>query len=344
LRAAPVRLTLSLRSTLPAIPGHLVAEVGRPDSIQTGKSAEYRRIRGRTYCPGATIRASIFKIPFEVNFCPSVDQLSLCSVPISGHQKYGTVSNRVSILAQRRFLQDCILEETIMSSSTHEEKRQIFQRHFLLGKLSPNEIDALISYARVERYPAGREIFAKGSPGQCLMAVSRGSVKISSLSVGGKEIVFAIFNAGDIFGEIAVLDGEERSADATAMTECELLVLNRRDFLPVLEDHADLCMILLRILCRRLRQTTEQVEDVMFLHLESRIAKALLQLVESVGLRVLHSPSVELHVSQRELGNMAGGSRESVNKIFQNWHRRGLINLGKGSIMIHNVEAIEQLI
>jgi CRP-like cAMP-binding protein len=227
-----------------------------------------------------------------------------------------------------------------MSSPTHEEKRQILQRHFLLGKLSPNEIDALISYARVERYPIGREIFAKGSPGQCLMAVLRGSVKISSLSVGGKEIVFAIFNAGDIFGEIAVLDGEERSADATAMTECELLVLDRRDFLPVLEGHADLCMILLRILCRRLRQTTEQVEDVMFLDLESRVAKALLQLVERVGLRALHSPSVELHVSQRELGNMAGGSRESVNKIFQNWYRRGLINLSKGSITIHNVEAI----
>ena len=114
--------------------------------------------------------------------------------------------------------------------------------------------------------------------------------------------------------------------------------------LPVLEDHADLCMILLRILCRRLRQTTEQVEDVMFLQLESRVAKALLQLVESVGLRALHSPAVELHVSQRELGNMAGGSRESVNKIFQNWYRRGLINLGKGSILIHNVEAIERLI
>ena len=81
----------------------------------------------------------------------------------------------------------------------------------------------------------------------------------------------------------------------------------------------------------------------MFLDLESRVAKALLQLVESIGLRALHSPSVELHVSQRELGNMAGGSRESVNKIFQNWCRRGLINLGKGSILIHNVEAIERL-
>src|SRR5215470_10120803 len=104
-----------------------------------------------------------------------------------------------------------------MSSPTHEEKRQIFLRHFLFGKLSPNEIDTLISYSRVERYRAGREIFAKGSPGQSLMAVLRGSVKISSLSVGGKEVVFRVLNAGEIFGEIAVLDGGERSADATAM-------------------------------------------------------------------------------------------------------------------------------
>lgn len=231
-----------------------------------------------------------------------------------------------------------------MYSSTHEEKRQIFQHHFLLGKLRPNEIDALISHARVERYPSGREIFAKGSPGQSLMAVLHGSVKISSLSAGGKEIVFAIFNAGDIFGEISALDGRERSADATAMTDCELLVLDRRDFLPVLENHADLCMILLRVFCHRLRQTTEQVEDVMFRHLESRVAKALLQLVESVGLRALHSSSVELHVSQRELGNMAGGTRESVNKILQNWHRQGVIDLSRGSIMIRNIEAIEHLI
>jgi len=231
-----------------------------------------------------------------------------------------------------------------MSSPTHEEKQQIFQRHFLFGKLSPNEIDTLISYSRVERYRAGREIFAKGSPGQSLMAVLRGSVKISSLSVGGKEVVFAIYNEGDIFGDMSVLDGGERSADATAMTDCELLVLSRRDILPLLERRADLCMILLKVLCHRLRQTSEQVEDVVFRHLESRVAKALLQLVERVGLRALNSPSVELHVSQRELGSMAGGSRESVNKILQNWHRQGLIDISKGSIIIRNVEAIERLI
>ena len=228
--------------------------------------------------------------------------------------------------------------------ASHDEKRKIFERHFLFGKLYANEIDALIGYARVERYRAGREIFAKGSPGQSLMAVLRGSVKISSLSDSGKEIVFNIFNAGEIFGEIAVLDDEARSADATALTDCELLVLNRRDLLPVLKNRVDLCMMLLKILCRRLRATTEQVEDITFRHLESRVAKALAQLAQSTGLHGVHSPSVELHVPQRELGNMAGGSRESVNKQLQIWCREGLIELSRGSIIIPDIEAIRRLI
>ena len=232
-----------------------------------------------------------------------------------------------------------------MNSPTQQEKRQIFERHLLFGKLSASEIDSLISYSRLERYPSGREIFAKGSPGQSLVAVLRGSIKISSLSNEGKEIVFNIINAGEIFGEIAVLDGEERSADATAMTDCELLVLNRRDFLHLLENRADLCMIMLRILCQRLRQTSEQVEDVMFRHLESRLAKRLLHLAESASLHgSQQSTSVELHVSQRELGNMAGGSRESVNKILQSWHRQGLIELGKASVLIRDIEALRRLI
>ena len=225
-----------------------------------------------------------------------------------------------------------------------QEKRQILESHPLFGKLTPSEIDALITYARIERYPAGREIFAKGSPGRSLMGVLRGSIKISSPSSEGKEIVFRIINAGEIFGEIAVLDGEERSADATAMTDCELMVLHRRDFLHLLESRADLCMIMLKILCRRLRETSEQVEDAMFRHLESRLAKALVLLVEITGLSWVPTAGVELHVSQRELGNMAGGSRESVNKILQNWHRRGLIDLGKSSVFIHGVETLKQLI
>ena len=231
--------------------------------------------------------------------------------------------------------------ETAMDRPRHEEKRHIFERHFLLGKLSRDEIDTLLHYARVERYPAGHEFYAKGSPGQSLMAVSSGTVKMTSVSIEGKEIVFNIVHPGDIFGEIALLDGGERSADAVAMTDCELLVLNRRDFMPILERRADICLILLRILCQRLRQTSEQVEDVLFRDLQSRIAKALLHLAESTRLSGVSASSIGLRLSQRELGNIAGGSRESVNKHLQAWHKAGWIDLGKGTIVIRNLTAID---
>ncbi len=231
-----------------------------------------------------------------------------------------------------------------MTSPTYEEKRQIFERHFMFGKLSADEIDTLLHYARVERYPAGEEIYAKGSPGDSMMAVLRGRVKMSSVSLEGKEIVLNIMNPGEIFGEIALIDGEERSADAVAMTDCELLVLHRRDFMPILVKRADICLILLKVLCQRLRQTSEQVEDVLFRHLELRIAKALLHLAESAGMHSVNGLPVDLHLSQRELGGHAGGSRESVNKILQSWHRAGLIRLSKGSIVILDLAAIKRLV
>jgi CRP/FNR family transcriptional regulator, cyclic AMP receptor protein len=231
-----------------------------------------------------------------------------------------------------------------MTGLTYQEKRDIFEQNSLLGKLSDKEIDALLTYSRVERYPAGEEIFAKGSPGNCMMLVLRGSVWISSISLTGKEIVLNIINAGEIVGEIGVLDGGERSGDAVAMTDCELLVLNRRDFMPLLDRHADICLLLIKILCQRLRQTSEQVEDLFFRHLEGRIAKALLHLSERAGRPDIEGRALELHLSQSELGNIVGGSRESVNKQLQAWQRAGFIDLAKGSIVIRDAAAIAQLL
>jgi CRP/FNR family transcriptional regulator, cyclic AMP receptor protein len=231
-----------------------------------------------------------------------------------------------------------------MPSPTQEDKRRIIEQHFLLGKLSPSEIDALVTYSRVEHHAAGSEIFAKGSPGQSMMAVLRGTAKMSSASPDGKEIVLNIINPGEFFGEIAVLDGGERSADATAMEDCELLVLRRRDLMPFLENHADICLLLIRILCQRLRRTSEQVEDVLFRHLESRIAKTLLQLAERPDRLKLNGRCLDLHLSQRELGNIVGSSRESINKQLQIWQRAGLIELAKGAIVIRDAAAIGQLV
>jgi CRP/FNR family cyclic AMP-dependent transcriptional regulator len=231
-----------------------------------------------------------------------------------------------------------------MTAPTHAQKRDLFQRHYLLGRLDPGEIDALATRARIEQYPAGREIFAKGSPGRSMIAVLRGSVKIASLSPAGKEIVLNIIYAGEIFGEIAVIDGAERTASALAMTECELLLLDRRDVLPLFERHPEICMMLMRILCQRLRQTSEQVEDVLFRSLEARLAKTLLQVAGGAGRGELRGSSAGFRLSQRELATMAGGSRESVNKQLQLWHKAGLIALGKGSIAIRDTTALARLI
>lgn len=231
-----------------------------------------------------------------------------------------------------------------MTGHSQDEKRRVLERHCLLGKLTASEIDALVTYSRVEHYPAGDEIFTKGSPGHSIILVLQGTVRISSISVGGKEIVFNEINRGEILGEIGMLDGGDRSGDATAISDCDLLVIQRRDLLPMLENHADICLMLIKVLCQRLRRTSEQVEDVLFRHLESRIAKALLQLAERRDPADLNGRSVDLRLSQRELGNIVGSSRESVNKQLQIWQRRGLIDLAKGVIFIRDFAAIERLV
>jgi CRP-like cAMP-binding protein len=223
---------------------------------------------------------------------------------------------------------------------TRDDQRQLLKSHFLLGKLGDSEIDELLARARIERYAAGEAIFAKGSPGQSMMAVLRGGVKITSPSPDGREIVFNTIGVGDIFGEIALFDGHERSADATAIADCELLVIYRRDFLPFLQRRADICIVLLEVLCQRLRHTSEQVEDVSFVNLGARVAKALLRLAQTQS---TGATSMVLRVTQRELGAMVGGARESVNRQLQAWQKAGLIELGKGSIAIRDVGGLQRL-
>ena len=219
------------------------------------------------------------------------------------------------------------------------ERRQLLRKSTLFARLPDEETDAILTQGVIERHAAGAPIFAKGDPGISMMAVLRGRVLISVLSVEGKEVVLNIIDEGEIVGEIALLDGKERSADATAMTNCELLVVPRRSFLPLLERPA-LTRELLMVLCEKVRRTSEQVEDVLFLDVEARIAKVLLRLAQN---REAPRPGARmvLRISQRELGNLVGASRESVNKQLQLWRRSGIIDIENGAIVIRDPEALE---
>ena len=221
------------------------------------------------------------------------------------------------------------------------DKRKLFETHAFFGQLGPADRDSLIARARLEHYPSGREIFAKGSPGRSMVAVVSGSVRISSTSAGGKEVVLAIVHAGEIFGEIALLDGGERTADATAMTDCDLLVIDHRDFVPFLERRSDVCLLLLKLLCQRLRRTNSYVEEALFEQLGGRVAKALLRLAADEG---TGDGPISLHLSQQELAQMIGATRESVNKQLHVWQRAGLVDLGKRLIVLRDPGALEDMV
>ena len=219
-------------------------------------------------------------------------------------------------------------------------QRELLRRSPVFALLGDSEIDAVLAHARVTRYAEGDHIFAKGDPGNGMMAVLKGRVMISSPSADGRQVVLTVFRDGEVFGEIALLDGKERTADATAMTDCELLFVPRASLLALLERQPELCIRLLIVLCERLRRTNEPVEDLAFLDLEARIAKVLVRLAEESGNGAPQPIAVK--ISQRTLGELVGGSRESVNKHLQDRKRSGIIALGKGSIVVNDLKALAE--
>jgi CRP-like cAMP-binding protein len=217
------------------------------------------------------------------------------------------------------------------------------RRSPLFARLGDGETDAILAHTRVAKYAEGDQIFSKGDPGDSMMAVLKGRVSISAPSDDGRTVVLTTMHDGDVFGEIALLDGKERTADVTALTDCEVLVVPRRSLLGLLERRPDICIDLMLVLCERLRRTNEQVEDLAFLDLEARIAKVLMRLSEENDADQSPTKSVGVKISQRALGELVGGSRESVNKHLQDWKRSGLIAIEKGSIVIRDIEALAEL-
>ena len=233
--------------------------------------------------------------------------------------------------------------EVQMPGPTAGDKRRLFEGHTLFGKLPSEDLDALLLHARTEHHPAGRTIFSKGSPGRSMLAILAGSVRISMPSPAGRDVVLAILHAGEVLGEIALIDGEDRTADATTITDCDLLVLDHRDFVPFLERRADLCILLLKVLCQRLRRTDRQVEEAMFGRLDNRVAKALIRLAGNEPPSGPAQNGTILRISQQELAGMVGASRESVNKQLHIWQNAGVVRLGKRQIVIPDLAAVEAL-
>jgi CRP-like cAMP-binding protein len=223
------------------------------------------------------------------------------------------------------------------------DKRALLANHPLFGQLAPEELERLVAYMRLVRQPARTVLFRKGDPGTHMVVVVRGRVKVCTHSEDGKELVLNLINPGEVVGEIALLDGSDRTADAVTLADSDLLILERRDFIPFLQRHPDSCMRLFAVLCDRLRKTSELLEEALFLEGSSRLAKRLVHLAEVFGKPVQGGVMVDIPLSQQQLGNMVGMSRESMNKQLKQWRRDGLISIEEGRYVLTNLEALREM-
>jgi CRP/FNR family transcriptional regulator, cyclic AMP receptor protein len=226
---------------------------------------------------------------------------------------------------------DMSLSKTSRPATAAPDRLALLRNHFLFRDLPTNVLEHLGSYMKTRKVQKGATIFSKGDPGTGLLGVLSGAVKVSIASAEGKDVVLNVFHEGEIFGEIALLDGRPRTADATAMANSELIVIERRDFVPFLQAQPDVTLKFIEILCSRLRRTSEQVQDVTFLNLPTRLAKTLLQLMADA-----EGPPTnrKVTITQREISQMIGRSRESTNKQLRAWTKRGWIRLERGSVSV----------
>jgi CRP/FNR family cyclic AMP-dependent transcriptional regulator len=217
----------------------------------------------------------------------------------------------------------------------------LLQSHPVFGALAPAQIKQLGSFARPRRIVSGTTLFVKGDPGTALFAVVSGTVKITVPSIDGREATFNLLHAGDIFGEIALLDGQPRTADAIAATDCELMVIERRDFLSFVHGEPKVAMKLIELLCARLRVAGARMEEVVFLNLPARLARLLLRLLEE---NAAAADKNKLSITQQDISRILGTTRESVNKRLQIWARRGVIALKRGTILVLVPRALAALV
>lgn len=221
-------------------------------------------------------------------------------------------------------------------------RRQLVSKHFLISTMPERALDDLVKFSTVARFEPHRDIFNKGDPGDCLYGILSGRVRIYSASPEGSEIVLNVLETGELFGEIALLDGNTRTASAAAMEHADLLHIHRDHFLPYLKANPDLTVRMLSLLCQRLRWTSSIIEDSAFLAVPARLAKRLLVLAEHY--RRPEEPDITIPMSQHDLGNMVGVGRETINKQLALWRSAGIVETGRGAIVIRNCEALHALI
>ncbi|HPG25869.1 MAG TPA: Crp/Fnr family transcriptional regulator, partial [Myxococcota bacterium] len=201
--------------------------------------------------------------------------------------------------------------------------------------------DQLLQATTTKRLKAKEILFRKGDPGNQLYGILKGALKVMTTATDGKDVMFGLMGPGEVLGEIALLDSEDRSATIVAVEATELLTLHRRELIPFLEKNPRAAIALAGVLAARVRTLSERAEDRQTMPLPGRIAKKLLALSEEHGKRPIVGGPVEVRLPQQDLADLVGVTRESVNKQLRAWEEEGIVALGRGRVVLKNPEALE---
>jgi CRP/FNR family cyclic AMP-dependent transcriptional regulator len=214
----------------------------------------------------------------------------------------------------------------------------------ILGLLPQQDQLGLVDQSPVRALPKNRVLFRNGDEGRSVVLILQGYVKLSTMAAHGREVVLEIAGPGTIFGELAVLNGSPRRADATSLTACRVMAIDGGLFRRLVASTPEAMFAAIRLLSERLFAVTTQGMDAVSLPAPVRLAKALLHLAELHSQRVSGGVHIGFQLSQRELGAMTGLIRESINKHLKAWRAAGWIELVGGSVTLRDVPALQDFV
>lgn len=226
---------------------------------------------------------------------------------------------------------------------TAQESSYLRQVSFF-AELAEEDIAQLMSAAKRRTFRSGEVIFHRDDPGQVLYMIKEGKVKICIISPDGQEISLAVLGKGEYFGEFTLLDSLPRSADAIALERAECYTLQRADFHNAIMKNPKIAIKVMEALTRRLRNTDQMVEDLIFLDVYGRVAKKLLELAEAHGVKTEQGVLIDVRLTQQELASMVGASRESVNKVMGYFTEKDFISTDKHRITLHRIADLKRRI
>ena len=208
------------------------------------------------------------------------------------------------------------------------------------SKLSQPLQQGILSRAMVRRLKDGATLSSRGAPADEWCGVAKGAVRVSSVSLSGKQVTLTYAEPGTWFGDIALFDGLPRTHDANAHGETTLLVVRKADFKELLSLHVELYEALLRLNCRRLRLLFDVVEDLNTRPLASRLAKQILLLARSYGVAQGEEIRIGLQLAQEDLAQLLGASRQRVNQELKGFERDGAVRIEPTRLVVLSKEKL----